>query len=185
MKRPGAHFKVSQPSTVRGDALKYSSAGLSQLRDLDESTRASLPCIFMSASRFDEVHFETSCRRQFAYDTNPSLESEESDRRRDGQNRTLNAAIPWRQPDRNVDSQWPWVGQSHHDCQAWMPNAASASWRRLHPPLREISSMPEDDVVILRRVKRKSNWLEVWKQCPVPMDDLPPRSRELPKRRKL
>jgi hypothetical protein len=44
---------------------------------------------------------------------------------------------------------------------------------------------PEEDVVTLRRVKRKTNWLEVWKQCPVPMDDLPPRSREYPKKRKL
>ena len=43
----------------------------------------------------------------------------------------------------------------------------------------------EDDVVILRRLKRKPNWLEVWKQCPVPMDDLPPRNRERPKRLKL
>ncbi len=43
----------------------------------------------------------------------------------------------------------------------------------------------EDDVVILRRVKRKANWLEVWRQCPAPMDDLPPRSRELPRRKKL
>jgi len=43
----------------------------------------------------------------------------------------------------------------------------------------------EDDVVILRRLKQKPNWLKVWKQCPVPMDDLPPRSRELPKRLKL
>ena len=43
----------------------------------------------------------------------------------------------------------------------------------------------EEDVVILRRVKRKANWLEVWKKCPVPMDDLPPRSRELPKKLKL
>jgi len=43
----------------------------------------------------------------------------------------------------------------------------------------------EEDEIILRRVKRKSNWLEVWKQCPVPMDDLPPRSREMPKKRKL
>jgi len=40
----------------------------------------------------------------------------------------------------------------------------------------------EDDLVILRRLKRKPNWLEVWKQCPVPMDDLAPRSREMPKR---
>jgi hypothetical protein len=41
---------------------------------------------------------------------------------------------------------------------------------------------PDDDVVILRRVKRKTNWLDVWKQCPVPMDDLPPRSRQMPKK---
>ncbi len=34
----------------------------------------------------------------------------------------------------------------------------------------------DEDTVILRRVKRKANWLEVLKQCPVPMDDLPPRS---------
>jgi hypothetical protein len=32
-----------------------------------------------------------------------------------------------------------------------------------------------EDIVTLRRVKRKSNWLEVWKKCPVPMDDVPPR----------
>jgi hypothetical protein len=39
----------------------------------------------------------------------------------------------------------------------------------------------EEDTVTLRRVKRKSNWLEIWKKCPVPMDDLPSRNRELPK----
>lgn len=44
----------------------------------------------------------------------------------------------------------------------------------------EASFDPEDDVVILRRIKRKANWLEVWKQCPVPMDDLPDRSQEMP-----
>ena len=49
----------------------------------------------------------------------------------------------------------------------------------------EASFDAEDDVVILRRLKRKPNWLEVWKQCPVPMDDLPPRSREMPKKLKL
>jgi len=43
----------------------------------------------------------------------------------------------------------------------------------------------EEDVVIFRRIKQKANWLEVWKQCPVPMDDLPTRSRELPKKLKL
>jgi hypothetical protein len=37
--------------------------------------------------------------------------------------------------------------------------------------------------VIFRRVKRKASWLEIWKKCPVPMDDLPLRSRELPRKR--
>ena len=39
---------------------------------------------------------------------------------------------------------------------------------------------PDEDVITLRRIKREANWLKVWKQCPVPMDDLPPRG-ELPK----
>jgi hypothetical protein len=43
----------------------------------------------------------------------------------------------------------------------------------------------EDDVVILRRIKRKKDWMEVWKQCPVPMDDLPLRRREMPKKLNL
>jgi hypothetical protein len=45
----------------------------------------------------------------------------------------------------------------------------------------EASFDADDDVLLLRRLKRKPSWLEVWKQCPVPMDDLPPRRRELPK----
>lgn len=43
----------------------------------------------------------------------------------------------------------------------------------------------EDDIVILRRIKRKPDWLSVWKQCPEPMDDLPSRSREMPRKRML
>ena len=44
----------------------------------------------------------------------------------------------------------------------------------------------EEDEIVLRRVKRKrESWLAVLKQCPVPMDDLPPRSREYPKKLKL
>jgi bifunctional DNA-binding transcriptional regulator/antitoxin component of YhaV-PrlF toxin-antitoxin module len=43
----------------------------------------------------------------------------------------------------------------------------------------------DEDKIVLRRVSRKLNWLEVWKQCPVSMDDIPPRSRELPKEIKL
>lgn len=43
----------------------------------------------------------------------------------------------------------------------------------------------EEDAIIFRRVKRRQRWLDVLKACPVPMDDLPPRSREYPRRRKL
>ena len=43
----------------------------------------------------------------------------------------------------------------------------------------------EEDAIIFRRVKRGRNWLEVLKACPVPMDDLPPRSREYPRKPKL
>lgn len=43
----------------------------------------------------------------------------------------------------------------------------------------------DEDTVTFRRIKRKSNWLTVWKQCPEPMDDLPPRSRALPRKRRL
>ena len=39
----------------------------------------------------------------------------------------------------------------------------------------------DDDVIILRPILRKKDWLEVLKQCPVQMDDLPGRSRDLPK----
>jgi hypothetical protein len=49
----------------------------------------------------------------------------------------------------------------------------------------EASFDPEEDVVILRRLKRRADWVAVLRRCPVPMDDLPPRSRELPKRRRL
>ncbi len=44
----------------------------------------------------------------------------------------------------------------------------------------------DEDEIVLRRVKRKrESWLAVMKACPVPMDDLPPRGREYPKKLKL
>ena len=46
----------------------------------------------------------------------------------------------------------------------------------------DVSFDAEEDAFIFRRIKRKSNWLEVWKKCPVAIDDLPPRSREMPKK---
>ena len=43
----------------------------------------------------------------------------------------------------------------------------------------------EEDAIVFRRVKRSTSWLDVLKACPISMDDLPPRSREYPKKRKL
>jgi len=44
---------------------------------------------------------------------------------------------------------------------------------------------PEEDAIILRRLAVKRDWLAVLRQCPVPMDDILPRKRELPRRRKI
>ena len=43
----------------------------------------------------------------------------------------------------------------------------------------------EEDAIVFRRIAKDADWLEVLKSCPVSMDRLPSRSRELPKRRKL
>jgi hypothetical protein len=43
----------------------------------------------------------------------------------------------------------------------------------------------EEDSIVFRRVKRGRSWLAVLKACPVSMDDLPRRSREYPRKRKL
>lgn len=43
----------------------------------------------------------------------------------------------------------------------------------------------EEDALIFRRIAKKSDWLTVLKECPVSMDDVPPRRRELSRRRKL
>ena len=42
----------------------------------------------------------------------------------------------------------------------------------------EVRYDADEDSFILHRVKRKANWLEVLKKCPVPMDDLPRRSSD-------
>ena len=44
---------------------------------------------------------------------------------------------------------------------------------------------PEEDAIVFRRVAVKADWLAVLGECLVPKDDLPPRRRELPCRRKL
>ena len=43
----------------------------------------------------------------------------------------------------------------------------------------------EEDVLIFRRISTNTDWLAVLKECPVCMDDVPTRRRELPRRRKL
>lgn len=44
---------------------------------------------------------------------------------------------------------------------------------------------PEEDTLVFRRVATRADWLAVLKACPVDMEDLPPRRREYPRRRKL
>lgn len=44
---------------------------------------------------------------------------------------------------------------------------------------------PEDDTLVFRRMAPKGDWLAVLRECPVPMDDLQARRRELPRRRRL
>jgi hypothetical protein len=36
----------------------------------------------------------------------------------------------------------------------------------------------EEDAIVFRRLTRDTDWFEVLQECPVPMDDLPPRRRE-------
>lgn len=43
----------------------------------------------------------------------------------------------------------------------------------------------EEDAIVFRRLAGKEDWLTVLKECPVSMDDVPPRRREMSRRRKL
>jgi len=43
----------------------------------------------------------------------------------------------------------------------------------------------EEDAIIFRRLAGRGDWLAVLRECPVSMDDVPSRRRELPRRRKL
>lgn len=43
----------------------------------------------------------------------------------------------------------------------------------------------DEDALVFRRLPEKEDWLEVLAACPVPMDELPARRRELPKKPKL
>ena len=68
--------------------------------------------------------------------------------------------------------------------------------RRLTVPVALAPAMPgdafdarfdnEEDAIVFRRVKRGGKrWLDILKACPVPIDVLPPRSREYPRKPKL
>jgi hypothetical protein len=43
----------------------------------------------------------------------------------------------------------------------------------------------DEDTIVFRRVAVKGDWLAVLRECPVPMDDVPRRRRDFPRRRKL
>ena len=67
--------------------------------------------------------------------------------------------------------------------------------RRLTVPRSLAPAMPgehfqadfdaEEDAIVFRRLAAKPDWLAVLRECPVAMDDLPPRRRELARRKKL
>jgi hypothetical protein len=43
----------------------------------------------------------------------------------------------------------------------------------------------DEDAIVFRRLGGREGWLAVMKACPVDPEDVPPRRRERPKRRKL
>jgi hypothetical protein len=44
---------------------------------------------------------------------------------------------------------------------------------------------PDEDLLIFRRIAAEKDWLTVLKECPVPMDEMAPRRKEFPRRRKF
>jgi hypothetical protein len=42
----------------------------------------------------------------------------------------------------------------------------------------EVDFDAEEDAIVFRRLARRGNWLAILEECPVPMDDLPPRRKE-------
>lgn len=67
--------------------------------------------------------------------------------------------------------------------------------RRLTVPTALASASPgeyfdarfdvEEDAIVFRRLGSNEDWLTVLKECPVSMDDVPPRRREAARRRRL
>jgi hypothetical protein len=69
------------------------------------------------------------------------------------------------------------------------------SKRRLRLPAALMPAQPgqsfdirfdvDETALIVRRLPEREDWLHVLAECPVPIDGLPLRRRELPKKRKL
>lgn len=69
------------------------------------------------------------------------------------------------------------------------------SKRRLTLPVALLTARPgeafdasydaDEDALVFRRLPAKEDWLEVLATCPIPMDDIPPRRRQLAQRRRL
>ena len=64
-------------------------------------------------------------------------------------------------------------------------DAVRAFWARFFAASPSSRFDAEEDAIVFRRLGGRENWLAVLKECPVSPDDVPPRRRELPKRRKL
>ncbi|MEW5981229.1 MAG: hypothetical protein AB1806_02535 [Acidobacteriota bacterium] len=44
---------------------------------------------------------------------------------------------------------------------------------------------PEEDAIVFRRLALRGDWFTILTECPVSMDDVPPRRREPARRRRL
>lgn len=49
----------------------------------------------------------------------------------------------------------------------------------------EVRFDPEEDALVFRRIPGRGDWLAVLAECPVSMDDVPPRRRETAARKRL
>src|SRR4029077_735776 len=93
-----------------------------------------------------------------------------------------------------------WVRASLTRPGAWWDNPTMIvtldEKRRLPVPLALAPTTPgdafdarfadEEDAIVFRRIKRGGkSWLDILKACPVPIEDLPPRSREYPRKPRL
>lgn len=67
-----------------------------------------------------------------------------------------------------------------HEVMGSIPISSTNSSQQLSEPAAppEADFDPEEDAIVFRRLARNANWVAVIEECPVPMDDLPPRRRK-------